>query len=166
MNETKKLIEKSFLTYAQSVAQSRALADVRDGLKPSLRMVLYANWDDKYTTLNKKAKFLRLMGSATRFYWHGDQSLYPMMIRQAKPFATRYPLYNAQGSYGTLMKSDSESAPRYVEGYLSQIATQLFNGIDEKAIDEWIDNYDNTEQLPKVLPSLGWWPLTNGTSGM
>lgn len=166
MEKTKKLIEDSFLNYAQSVAQSRSLVDVRDGLKPSLRMVLYANYDDKYTSLKKKAKFLRLMGSATRFYWHGDMSLYPMMIRQAKPFATRHPLYEAQGSYGTLMKSDSESAPRYVEGYLSQMAVQLFDGIDEGAVDEWVNNYDNTEQFPKVLPSIGWWPLINGTSGM
>lgn len=166
MEKTKELIKNSFLTYAQSVAQSRALIDVRDGLKPSLRMVLYANYDNKYTSLKKKAKFLRLMGSATRFYWHDDQSLYSMMIRQAKPFATRHPLYEAQGSYGTLMKSDSESASRYVEGYLSPMAVQLFDGIDEGAISEWVDNYDNTEQFPKVLPSIGWWPLINGTMGI
>lgn len=166
MDKTKQLIKNSFLTYAQSVAQSRALVDVRDGLKPSLRMVLYANYDDKYTSLKKKSKFLRLMGSATRFYWHGDMSLYPMMIRQAKPFATRYPLYEAQGSYGTLMESNSESAPRYVEGYLSEMAVQLFDGLKEEAIKDWVDNYDSTEQSPKVLPSIGWWPLINGTMGI
>ena len=166
MENTKQLIETSFLNYAQSVAQSRALIDVRDGLKPSLRVVLYANFEDKYLALKNKAKFLRLMGSATKFYWHGDASLYAMMIRQAKPFATRYPLYKAQGSYGTLMKSNSESAARYVEGYLSEMAVQLFDGLKEDAIKEWVDNYDDTEQSPKVLPSIGWWPLTNGTSGM
>lgn len=166
MSEIKQLIENSFLTYAQGIAQSRALIDVRDGLKPSLRSVLYANYDDGYTSAKKKRKFLTLMGSATRFYWHGDMSLYPMMIRQAKPFVTRYPLYNAQGSYGTLISSKSESAQRYVEGYLSELGNHLFVGLNENAIDTWVDNYDETDQYPFVLPSLGWWPLINGTMGI
>ena len=166
MDKTNSLIGEYFSGYAASVAQSRALISVEDGLKPSLRQALYANYTDKYVGAKKKAKFLKLIGSASRFCWHGDSSTYGMMIRAAKPFAMRYPLYGAQGSFGTLMDADNHAAQRYVEGYISDLGATLFNHIDESTITDWRDNYDNTEQYPGLLPSTGFWNLCNGTMGI
>lgn len=159
-------IEKYFEGYSAAVAQSRALISVEDALKPSLRQALYANYTDKYCYPKKTMKFLKLIGSASRFYWHGDSSCYGMMIRSAKPFAMRYPLYDAQGSYGTLMDPESYAAPRYVEGRISELGSYLFDKINKDVINDWRDNYDNTEQYPGLLPSVGFWNLCNGTSGI
>lgn len=166
MSETKQIIEQYFEGYAAAVAQSRALISVEDGLKPSMRMALYANYTDKYVAPKKTAKFLKLIGSASRFCWHGDASTFGMIIRAAKPFAMRYPLYDAQGNFGTLMSADSHAAPRYVEGRLNKLAAGLFKSIEKNTITEWRDNYDNTEQSPGLLPSIGFWNLCNGTSGI
>lgn len=166
MTDTKQIIEQYFEGYAAAVAQSRALIAVEDGLKPSMRMALYANYTDKYVAPKKTAKFLKLIGSASRFCWHGDASTFGMIIRAAKPFAMRYPLYDAQGNFGTLMSPDSHAAPRYVEGRLSEIGVNLFKFIDKGTVSEWRDNYDNTEKSPGLLPSVGFWNLCNGTSGI
>lgn len=109
--ETTNLIKDHFREYSAAVAQGRALVDVRDGLKPSLRQILYANYTDKYVGYKRKGKFLKLIGSASRFAWHGDSSTYGAMIRSAKPFAMRYPLYGAQGSFGTLIDPENHAAP-------------------------------------------------------
>lgn len=164
--ETVKIIEDYFNGYAAAVAQSRALISVEDGLKPSMRMALYANYTDKYCAPKKTAKFLKLIGSASRFCWHGDASTYGMMIRAAKPFAMRYPLYDTQGSFGTIMNSDNHAAPRYVEGRIAPIAVNLFTFLDKEVIDEWRNNYDDTETYPQTLPSVGFWNLCNGTQGI
>lgn len=164
--ETVKIIEDYFNGYAAAVAQSRALISVEDGLKPSMRMALYANYTDKYCAPKKTAKFLKLIGSASRFCWHGDASTYGMMIRAAKPFAMRYPLYDTQGSFGTIMNSDNHAAPRYVEGRIAPIAVNLFTFLDKEVIDEWRNNYDDTETYPQILPSVGFWNLCNGTQGI
>jgi len=163
---TKNVIDEYFEGYAAAVAQSRALISVEDGLKPSMRMALYANYTDKFVEPKKTAKFIKLVGSAARFCWHGDASTFGMLIRAAKPFAMRYPLYDTQGSYGTLMSPDSHAAPRYVEGRLNSLAKQLFKGIQKDVVSEWRDNYDNTEQYPGLLPSFGFWNLCNGTQGI
>ena len=163
---TVNIIEDYFSGYAAAVAQSRALIDVRDGLKPSMRKGLYANYTDKFVAPKKTAKFLKLIGSASRFCWHGDASTYGMLIRAAKPFAMRYPLYDTQGSYGTLMSSDSHAAPRYVEGRINALGKTLFSMLEKDVIRTWVDNYDNTEQAPSVLPSIGFWNVCNGSSGI
>ena len=165
MNSTN-VIKDYFAGYGAAVAQSRALVSVEDGLKPSMRMAMYANYTDKWVTPKKTGKFLKIVGSASRFCWHGDSSTYGMLIRAAKPFAMRYPLYDAQGSYGTLMDADSHAASRYVEGRISSIGALLFAKIDEETIFDWRDNYDNTEKYPGSLPSIGFWNLCNGTSGI
>ena len=164
--QTKHLIEDYFSGFAAAVAQSRALVSVEDGLKPSMRMAMYANYTDKWTADKKTGKFIKLIGSASRFCWHGDTSTYGMLIRAAKPFALRYPLYTAQGSYGTLMSPDSHAAARYVEGKISKIGMTLFDKLNKDVITDWRDNYDNTEKYPGLLPSIGFWNICNGTSGI
>lgn len=165
-DKVKKIVEDYFSGFAAAVAQSRALVSVEDGLKPSMRMAMYANYTDKWTADKKTGKFIKLIGSASRFCWHGDTSTYGMLIRATKPFAMRYPLYTAQGSYGTLMSADSHAAPRYVEGKISPIGMCLFDKINKNVISDWRDNYDNTEKYPGLLPSVGFWNLCNGTSGI
>lgn len=166
MNDTRKIIENYFEGYAAAVAQSRALVSVEDGLKPSMRMAMYANYTDDWVYPKKTGKFIKIIGSASRFCWHGDASTYGMLIRAAKPFAMRYPLYEAQGSVGTLMDSDNHAAPRYVEGRISQLGKLFFKYIDKDTVEAWRDNYDNTERHPGLLPSLGFWNICNGTSGI
>lgn len=163
---TSDTIKSYFAGYAAAVAQSRALISVEDGLKPSLRMALYANYTDKYVNPNKTAKFLKLIGSASRFCWHGDAATYGMLVRSGKPYALRYPLYDIQGSYGTLMDPDSHGAPRYVEGRISKIGRNFFSFLEKDTIEEWRDNYDNTEKFPALLPSIGFWNVCNGTTGI
>lgn len=155
-----------FTGFACAVAQSRALISVEDGLKPSLRMALYANYTDKFVDPKKSAKFLKLIGSASRFCWHGDAATYGMLVRCGKPYAMRYPLYDIQGSYGNLMDPDSHGAPRYVEGRISKLGSSFFKFINEEVIEEWRDNYDNTEKFPNLLPSIGFWNVCNGTTGI
>ena len=164
--ETNQILEEYFGGYAAAVAQSRALVSVEDGLKPSMRMGMYANFTDDWVAPKKTGKFLKLVGSASRFCWHGDASTYGMLIRAGKPWAMRYPLYEAQGSVGTLMDADSHAAPRYVEGRISPIGALFFKNIDKEVIVDWRENYDNTEFYPGLLPSLGFWNICNGTSGI
>lgn len=164
--DTTQILENYFGGYAAAVAQSRALISVEDGLKPSMRMGMYANFTDGWVAPKKTGKFVKLVGSATRFCWHGDASTYGMLIRSGKPWAMRYPLYEAQGSVGTLMDADSHAAPRYVEGRISSLGALFFKNIDKETIDDWRENYDNTEFYPGVLPSLGFWNVCNGTSGI
>ena len=166
MSNTNKIIENYFGGYAAAVAQSRALVSVEDGLKPSMRMAMYANYTGKWVYPKKTGKFIKIVGSASRFCWHGDASTYGMLIRAAKPFAMRYPLYDAQGSVGTLMDADSHAAPRYVEGRISELGTLFFKNIDKEVVSDWRENYDNTEYYPGLLPSLGFWNICNGTSGI
>lgn len=164
--DTTQILENYFGGYAAAVAQSRALISVEDGLKPSMRMGMYANFTDGWVAPKKTGKFVKLVGSATRFCWHGDASTYGMLVRSGKPWAMRYPLYEAQGSVGTLMDADSHAAPRYVEGRISPLGALFFKDIDKNVIDDWRDNYDNTELYPGVLPSIGFWNICNGTSGI
>ena len=166
MSNTEQIIKDYFSGYAAAVAQSRALVSVEDGLKPSMRMALYANFTDKWVYPKKTGKFLKIIGSASRFCWHGDAATYGMLIRAAKPYALRYPLYEAQGSVGTLMDPDSHGAPRYVEGRISELGLNFFTNLEKGTISEWRDNYDNTEMYPSLLPSLGFWNICNGTSGI
>ena len=99
-------------------------------------------------------------------YVHGDAAMYDTFIRAAKPFAYRYPIEEAQGAYGTPVAPDDHSASRYVEMRSGEIADFFFEGLKKNAVDEWYWNYDDTEQIPSVLPSIGFWNVVNGCSGI
>ena len=174
MSELKKVnltetLENNFARYAGMVIQDRAIVDVRDGLKPAARQLAYAQYIDKltYDKPFKKATKSVAAGMA-HFYVHGDASAYSTLIRMGKPFAMRYPLEDVQGSYGNQMENDNEAASRYVEMRLSNLGTHLFDSIEKNTIGEedWRENYDGTEEYPAVLPSIGFYNLVQGSTGI
>ena len=162
-----KSIENAFLEYGASVAQERSIPDVRDGLKIGLRQGLYSQFFNKLTHKNKFQKAQKSVAAAMSLcYVHGDAAMYDTFIRAAKPFAYRYPIEEAQGAYGTPVAPDDHSASRYVEMRSGEIADYFFEGLKKNAVDEWYWNYDDTEQIPSVLPSIGFWNVVNGCSGI
>ena len=160
------VIKESFIQYAGAVLQSRALVDVRDGLKPSARQIFYCMHTDKFTHDKPFKKTLKAIGSAMRIYIHGDSSCEGVIMRAGQPFAMRYPLIEVEGSYGNLMESGNYAAPRYTSSRLSKIASYLFSDIKKDTIDEWRDNYDDTEQYPAVLTGKGFYNIVNGSFGL
>lgn len=161
------MLNESFSRYAGMVIQQRALIDVRDALKPSARQLLYAQYLEKLThdkPFRKSAK--SVAAGLNYFYTHGDASAYSTLMRLGKPFATRYPLEEVQGSYGNLIKTGNEASQRYTEMRLSPLAAQLFQNINKGTIDVWYDNYDDTEKYPSVLPSVGYYNIVQGTQGI
>lgn len=166
MADLKNVIESSFVQYAGAVLQSRALVDVRDCLKPSARQIFYCLYTDKFTYDKPFKKTLKGIGSASRLHIHGDSSCLGIIMRAGQPFAMRYPLIDVEGSYGTLLSSESWAAPRYTASRLSEMSEFLFSGIKKNTIEEWRDNYDNTEKYPAVLPSIGFYNIVNGTMGI
>ena len=165
-NNMTQIIEESFGQYAGAVLQSRALVDVRDCLKPSARQIFYCLYTDKFTSDKPFKKTLKAVGSSMRMYIHGDSSCEGIIMRAGQPFSMRYPLVEVEGSYGNLMESANWAAPRYTSARLSSITNNLFTSIDKDTIDDWRDNYDDTEQYPAVLPSLGYYNIVNGTMGI
>ena len=166
MSELKPIIEQSMIQYAGSVLQSRALVDVRDCLKPSARQIFYALYTDKFVSSKPHHKTLKAVGSLSRFYIHGDASAVGILMRAGQPFAMRYPLMDVKGNVGTLMESGNWAHQRYTESRLSPLANYLFADIDKNTIEEWRDNYDDTEQYPGVLPTKGFYNIVNGTQGI
>lgn len=166
MSNLGKVVNDSFTQYAGAVLQSRALVDVRDCFKPSARQIFYCMQTDKFTNDKPFKKTLKAIGSAMRMYIHGDSSCEGVIMRAGQPFAMRYPIIEVEGSYGNLMESGNWAAPRYTSSKLSKVATYLFEDIDKNVIDEWRDNYDDTEQYPTVLPSKGFYNIVNGTLGI
>lgn len=164
--DMKDIIEQSFIQYAGAVLQSRALVDVRDCIKPSARQIEYCLFTDKFLPNKPFKKTMKALGSVVRLYIHGDTSAVGIMMRYGQAFAMRYPLTQIEGNAGNLQKSGNWSAPRYTATRLSDISTLLFQGIKKETIDEWLDNYDNTEKYPIVLPSKGYYNIVNGTSGI
>ena len=160
------IIKDSFIQFAGAVLQSRALPDVRDCMKPSARQIFYCLYTDKFIHSKPYQKTLKAIGSAFRMYIHGDSSAEGVIMRAAQPFAMRYPLVEVEGSYGTLLAAGSWAAPRYTSSRLTKLAEYLFADIDKDTIEEWRDNYDNTEQYPMVLPSKGFFNLVNGSYGI
>ena len=160
-------VETAFLKYGASVAQERALPDVRDFLKIGLRQGLYAQYTNKLTHKDKFQKAQRSVAAAmTQSYVHGDAAMYDALIRAARPWSTHYPLEDVQGSYGNPSSPDSHAAARYVEMRASELSDYLFNGLKKNAIKEWYWNYDDSEQIPSVFPSIGYWNIVNGCSGI
>lgn len=162
----KPIIEESFTQYSGAVLQSRALVDVRDCLKPSARQIFYCMHTDKFTHNRPFNKTLKSMGSAVRIYVHGDSSCEGVIMRASQPFAMRYPLVEVEGSYGNLMESGNWAAPRYTSSRLSELSSHLFEDIDKDTIEEWRENYDDTEKYPAVLPSKGFYNIVNGSFGI
>ena len=160
------IIKDAFLQFSGAVLQSRALPDAKDLLKPSARQIFYCLYTDKFTHDKPFQKTLKAIGSCFRLYIHGDASAEGVIMRAGQPFAMRYPLIDVEGSYGTLLSSGSWAAPRYSGSRLSALANYLFTDINKDTIDEWRDNYDNTEKYPMVLPSKGFYNIVNGSYGI
>jgi len=162
-----KTTEEAFLKYAASVAQERALPDVRDMLKIGLRQGLYAQFTNKLTHKDKFQKAQKSVASAmSQSYVHGDVAMYDALIRAARPWSSRYPLEDVQGSYGNPSSPDSHAAARYVEMKSSEVSDFMFDGLKKNAIIEWYWNYDDSEQIPSVFPSIGYWNIVNGCQGI
>ena len=163
-----KTIEDAFLAYGASIAQERSLPDVRDMLKIGLRQGLYAQYTNKLTYKDKFQKAQKSVAAAmTQSYVHGDVAMYDTFIRAARPWSYRYPLEVVQGNYGNPSSPDSHAAARYVEMKSSELSNILFDGLKKNAIgDQKYWNYDDTEEIPSVFPSIGFWNIVNGCSGI
>ena len=162
-----KTTEDAFLKYAASVAQERAIPDVRDMLKIGLRQGLYAQYTNKLTHKDKFQKAQKSVAAAmTQSYVHGDVAMYDTFIRMSRPWTAHYPLEDVQGSYGNPSSPDSHAAARYVEMRAAELSDYLFAGLKKNAINEWYWNYDDSEQIPSVFPSIGYWNIVNGCSGI
>lgn len=162
-----KTIEDAFLAYGASIAQERSIPDVRDGLKIGLRQGLYAQYSNKLTYKDKFQKAQKSVAAAmSQSYVHGDAAMYDTFIRAAKPWVYRYPIEAVQGSYGDPCEPDNHSASRYVEMKAGEVANYFFYGLKKDAVNEWYPNYDDTEMIPSVFPSIGFWNIVNGCSGI
>jgi DNA gyrase subunit A len=158
-------MRKSYLDYAMSVIVSRALPDVRDGMKPVHRRILYAMWSIGLRSNAKFRKSATVVGEVLgKYHPHGDVSVYEAMVRLAQDFAMRYPLVRGQGNFGS-MDGDSAAAMRYTEAKLAAIAEEMMFDIDKDTID-FIPNYDGSHKEPRVLPGRLPQLLLNGTMGI
>ena len=158
-------MRESFLDYAMSVIVSRALPDVRDGLKPVHRRILYGLNEQGMTPDKPYKKSARIVGDVMgKYHPHGDSSIYDAMVRMAQTFSYRYPLVDGQGNFGS-MDGGGAAAMRYTEAKMTKITLELLRDINKDTID-FLDNYDGTEREPAVLPARFPNLLVNGASGI
>jgi DNA gyrase subunit A len=158
-------MQRSYLDYAMSVIVSRALPDVRDGLKPVHRRVLYAMYDGGYRPDRNFSKSARVVGDVMgNYHPHGDSSIYDALVRLAQPWSLRYPLVQGQGNFGS-PGNDPAAAMRYTECRMAPLAMEMVRDIDEETVD-FGPNYDGRTQEPLVLPSRFPNVLVNGSSGI
>ncbi len=158
-------MERSFLDYSMSVIVGRALPDVRDGLKPVQRRILFAMWEAGLRPERPYRKCASAVGDVMKKYHpHGDSSIYEALVRMAQDFTTREPLVDGHGNFGSI-DGDAAAAMRYTEARLSPIAMELLAGIDEDTVD-FAPNYDGYEQEPVVLPARFPNLIVNGASGI
>src|SRR3989339_541757 len=158
-------MQKNFLDYAMSVIVARALPDVRDGLKPVHRRILYACHDMGLRPGGKHSKSAKIVGEVLgKYHPHGDVPVYDALVRLAQDFSMRYPLVDGQGNFGSI-DGDSPAAMRYTEARLSAISEELLRDINKNTV-EFIDNYSGTTQEPVLLPSVIPNLLLNGASGI
>src|SRR5580765_7813886 len=163
--ELEQEMRSSFLDYAMSVIVSRALPDVRDGLKPVHRRVLYGMHEAGLQPNRPYKKSATTVGNVMgRYHPHGDQAIYDTLVRMAQPFSLRYPLVDGQGNFGSI-DDDPAAAMRYTEARLSRIATELLRDIDANTVD-FEPNYDESRRQPTVLPSRFPNLLVNGSTGI
>lgn len=158
-------MEKSYLEYSMSVIVARALPDVRDGLKPVHRRILYVMNKMGLSRTSKYRKSATVVGEVMgKYHPHGDQAIYDALARMAQGFSMRYPLIDGQGNFGS-MDGDPPAAMRYTESRLTSLAEQLLEDIDKETVD-WLPNYDGSEQQPEVLPAKVPNLLLNGQMGI
>ena len=158
-------MKNSYIDYAMSVIVSRALPDVRDGLKPVHRRILYAMYEDGITSDKPYRKCANTVGSVLgRYHPHGDSSVYDAMVRMAQEFSLRYPLIDGHGNFGSI-DGDGAAAMRYTEARMAKIAETMLTDIEKNTID-FMPNYDDRLQEPTVLPSKIPTLLINGSSGI
>lgn len=158
-------MQTSYIDYAMSVIVGRALPDVRDGLKPVHRRILYAMYEDNLTNDRPFKKSATCVGDVLgRYHPHGDQSVYDALVRLAQDFSMRYTLVDGHGNFGSI-DGDPPAAYRYTEARMSKISDELLRDIDKETID-WDPNFDETRKEPRVLPSRFPNLLVNGSSGI
>ncbi len=158
-------LQESYLDYAMSVIVSRALPDVRDGMKPVHRRILWTMWEAGLTHGAKFRKAATVIGDVLgKYHPHGDMAVYDALVRMAQDFSLRYPLVEGQGNFGSI-DGDSAAAYRYTEARLAKIAEELLEDIDKETVN-WIPNYDGTRQEPRVMPAKLPNLLLNGAVGI
>src|SRR5579884_3895618 len=163
--ELEQEMRSSFLDYAMSVIVSRALPDVRDGLKPVHRRVLYSMWTNGNRPGRPYVKSANIVGYVMgNFHPHGDAAIYDTLVRMAQPFSLRYPLVDGQGNFGSI-DDDPPAAMRYTEARLARIATELLEELEHDTVD-FEPNYDESKQIAKVLPARFPNLLVNGSAGI
>ena len=163
--DLKKTMEKSYIDYAMSVIASRALPDVRDGLKPVQRRVLYSMIELNNGPDKPHRKCARIVGDTMgKYHPHGDSSIYGALVNMAQEWSTRYPLVDGHGNFGSV-DGDGAAAMRYTEARLSRISMEMLADIGKDTVD-FVPNFDETEKEPTVLPSRYPNLLVNGTSGI
>ncbi|MEY2945547.1 MAG: hypothetical protein RL243_293 [Actinomycetota bacterium] len=158
-------MQRSYLDYAMSVIVGRALPDVRDGLKPVHRRVIYAMFDGGYRPDKQFSKCSRVVGDVMgQYHPHGDSAIYDTLVRLVQDWNLRYPLVSGQGNFGS-PGNDPAAAPRYTECRMAQLAMEMVRDIDEDTVD-FQDNYDGRTQEPTILPSRFPNLLVNGSIGI
>ncbi len=158
-------MKKSFLDYSMSVIVSRALPDVRDGLKPVHRRILYSQYEDNLTPEKPYKKCATTVGNVLgRYHPHGDSSVYEALVRLAQDFSMRYTLVDGHGNFGSV-DGDPPAAYRYTEARMSKISVEMLTDIDKETVD-FIPNYDDSRKEPSVLPSRFPNLLVNGSKGI
>ena len=158
-------VKTAFLDYAMSVIVSRAIPDVKDGLKPVQRRIIYGMKEANITASAPTKKSARIVGDVMgKYHPHGDSSIYEAMVRLAQKFSTRYPLVDGQGNFGSI-DGDGAAAMRYTEARMSKLAMEMVRDIDNDTVD-FMPNYDGEEQEPVVLPSRFPNILVNGSTGI
>jgi DNA gyrase subunit A len=163
--EIEKEVRKSYIDYAMSVIVGRALPDVRDGLKPVHRRILYSMYQDGLTSDKPFRKSATTVGNVLGHYHpHGDGAVYDSMVRLAQPFSLRYPLVDGHGNFGNV-DGDGAAAYRYTEARMSKIASEMLVDIEKRVVD-FIPNFDNKAVEPVVLPSRFPNLLVNGSVGI
>ncbi len=158
-------MQRSYLDYAMSVIVGRALPDVRDGLKPVHRRVIYGMYDGGYRPDKSFNKCARIVGEVMgQYHPHGDTAIYDALVRLVQPWSLRYPLAEGQGNFGS-PGNQGAAAPRYTETRMAQLAMEMVRDIGEDTVD-FEDNYDGKTQEPKVLPARFPNLLVNGSVGI
>ncbi|MDZ4221408.1 MAG: DNA gyrase subunit A, partial [Patescibacteria group bacterium] len=158
-------MQRAYLDYAMSVIVSRALPDVRDGLKPVHRRILYAMWTLGLKSGSRFRKSATVVGEVLgKYHPHGDSAVYEALVRMAQDFSMRHPLVNGQGNFGS-MDGDGAAAMRYTEAKLARVAEELLGDIEKETVN-FRDNYDGTQSEPSVLPAKLPNLLLNGTLGI
>ena len=163
--EMGKRVQTAFIEYAMSVIVARALPDVRDGLKPVHRRILYSMYEEKLTYDKPFCKSATTVGNVLgRYHPHGDASVYDAMVRLAQPFNMRYTLVDGHGNFGNV-DGDGAAAYRYTEARMSKLANEMLTDIEKEVVD-YDPNFDNSRKEPRVLPSRFPNLLVNGSVGI